>query len=214
MVLARIEIEHMRHGGAENGHLPVTYGDFVAYGIHRHAIGPAIRELASLGFIEITQRGRAGNREFRSPSVYRLTYRHAKHAPGDGTHEWRWIQSMEHAEEIAKRARSNTDETNISVVRRKRIEEERKSKTPVMENAKFQCRKPSPTATRSRWRKPVTTTPVMDIGTTIDISGEPGLFLGPKAESLAQRNVKPSLARRPEAYSLPPKAPPSPETPW
>jgi hypothetical protein len=126
----------------------------VAYGIHRHAIAPAIRELAALGFIEITQRGRAGNREFRSPSIYRLTYRHAKHAPGDGTHEWRWIQSMEQAHEIAESARSNTDETNISVVRRKRIEERRKNKNPVTENAKFQCRKPSPTAPRSRWRKP------------------------------------------------------------
>jgi hypothetical protein len=154
MVLARIEIEHMHHGGTENGHLPVTYDNFVAYGIHRHAIAPAIRELVALGFIEVTERGRAGNRDFRSPSRYRLTYRHAKNAAGDGTHEWRWIQTMEQAEEVAKRARSNTDETNISVVRRKRIEEQGRNKTPVTENAKFQCRKPSPTAPRSRWRKP------------------------------------------------------------
>src|SRR6516165_5946692 len=72
MVLDRIEIEHMHHGGVENGNLPVTYDDFVEYGIHRHGIAPAIRELEGLGFIEITQRGRAGNREFRSPSKYPL----------------------------------------------------------------------------------------------------------------------------------------------
>jgi hypothetical protein len=48
-VLARIEIEHAHHGGAENGKLPVTYDHFVEYGLHRHAVGPAIRELVSLG---------------------------------------------------------------------------------------------------------------------------------------------------------------------
>jgi hypothetical protein len=54
MVLDRIEIEHMHHGGRENGNLPVTYNDFVVYGIHRHGISPAIRESQALGFIEIT----------------------------------------------------------------------------------------------------------------------------------------------------------------
>jgi hypothetical protein len=140
-VLDRIEIEHMHHGGVENGNLPVTYDDFVEHGIHRHAISPAIRELEALGFIEITQRGRAGNREFRSPSKYRLTYRNAKGAPGDGTHEWRWITSLEQAEEIARRARTPPTRPTS---RRRRTE------NPVMENANFQCRKPSPTAPRSR----------------------------------------------------------------
>jgi hypothetical protein len=154
MVLDRIEIEHMHHGGAENGHLPVTYDDFVKYGLHRHAIGPALRELAELGFIEVTERGCAGNREFRSPSKYRLTYCPAKSARGNGTHEWRFVQSLEQANEIARRARDNIDQTNISIRRRRRTEKASKNKTPVTENAKFQCRKPSPTAPRSRWRKP------------------------------------------------------------
>jgi hypothetical protein len=148
LVLARIEIEHMHHGGAENGHLPVTYDDFVQYGIHRHAIAPAIRELAALGFIEITQRGRAGNREFRAPSKYRLTYRNAKGAPGDGTHEWRWIQSSEQAHEIAKRARGTSDQTDISVIRQRPAEKESRSKTAVTKNAAFQCRKLSLRAAR------------------------------------------------------------------
>jgi hypothetical protein len=111
MVLARIEIEHAHHGGKENGRLPVTYDDFVRYGIHRHAIAPAIRELAALGFIEITQRGRAGNAEFRSPSMYRLTYRNAKDERGDGTHEWQRIETIEQAEAIAKIARRDSDQT-------------------------------------------------------------------------------------------------------
>src|SRR5262249_26631794 len=35
------------------------------YGIDRHAIGPAIRELVALGFVEITEHGRAGNADWR-----------------------------------------------------------------------------------------------------------------------------------------------------
>ena len=73
-VLDRIEIEHADHGGNDNGRLPVTYDDFERDGIHRHAIGPAIRETVALGFAEITERGRAGNAEFRSPHKFRLTY--------------------------------------------------------------------------------------------------------------------------------------------
>src|SRR6266516_5120824 len=60
-VLDRLEIEHAHHGGNDNGKLPCTYEHFVDYGVHRLAIGPALRELEALGFIEITERGRAGN---------------------------------------------------------------------------------------------------------------------------------------------------------
>src|SRR6516165_8922526 len=80
-VLDRIEIEHADHGGNDNGRLPVTYDDFERYGIHRHAIGPAIRETVALGFAEITERGRAGNAEFRSPHKFRLTYFRVGRAP-------------------------------------------------------------------------------------------------------------------------------------
>jgi hypothetical protein len=40
-ILDRLEIELADHGGADNGKLPVTYDDFVRYGLHRHAIYPA-----------------------------------------------------------------------------------------------------------------------------------------------------------------------------
>jgi hypothetical protein len=53
-VLDRLEIELADHGGVDNGKLPVTYEDFVRYGIERHAIAPALRELVALGFIEVT----------------------------------------------------------------------------------------------------------------------------------------------------------------
>jgi hypothetical protein len=46
--LDRIEIEHLRHGGKENGRLPVTYDQFIEYGVmSRRFIGPALRELVA-----------------------------------------------------------------------------------------------------------------------------------------------------------------------
>jgi len=102
-VLDRIEIEHADHGGNENGRLPVTYDDFERYGIHRHSIAAAIRETVALGFTEITERGRAGNAEFRSPHKFRLTYFHVRRAPP--THEWQRIKTVEEAQALATAAR-------------------------------------------------------------------------------------------------------------
>jgi hypothetical protein len=135
-VLDRIEIEMAHHGGTENGKLPVTYDDFEAYGIERHAIAPAIRELVALGFIEITEKGRAGNAEHRTPNLYRLTYRPAKGIFADGTHEWRKAASdLAEAEKIAKMARGQ--------------------KTfPSGENATFQCGKPPPKTPNPQCGKP------------------------------------------------------------
>src|SRR5215204_1506892 len=84
-VLDRIEIEMGHHGGTDNGRLPVTFDDFRRFGMDRQAIAPGIREAVALGFLEVTERGCAGNREYRTPSHYQLTYRHAKGLPADGT---------------------------------------------------------------------------------------------------------------------------------
>jgi hypothetical protein len=113
-VLSRLEIEHARHGGAENGELPVTYDDIEKYGLHRRQIAPALRELVALGFVEVTKRGSAGNAEFRAPSLYRLTYRHRKDEPGDGTHEYRKIETVEQAEKLAEAARPDADPRKIA----------------------------------------------------------------------------------------------------
>jgi hypothetical protein len=128
-VLARIEIEHAHHGGNDNGKLPVTYDDFVHYGVNRHAVGPAIRECGALGFTEITERGYAGNAEFRRPNKFRLTYIHTGRA--QPTYEWDRIKSIEEAEAIARQARLRVESTR------------RKNRKPVSVSAKFRCRKPS-----------------------------------------------------------------------
>jgi hypothetical protein len=106
--LDRIEIELANHGGHGNGELVVTYEQFVEYGVHRNAIGPALRELEALGFIEITEHGVAGNAAERAPNQFRLTYRNAGRAKP--THEWRRITSTEEAMMAAQDARSNLRE--------------------------------------------------------------------------------------------------------
>ncbi len=84
---------------------PVTYAQFRAYGIDKEAIAPATRELRALGLIEITQRGRAGNADFRRPNFFRLTF-----LPTSGaapTNEWAKIDSLKDAETIAAYARAD-----------------------------------------------------------------------------------------------------------
>ena len=105
-ILARLEIELYQHGGEDNGKLIVTYDHFVEHGIDRNAIAPALRELEALGFIEIPERGRAGN--WHEPSKYRLTYRPVGRARP--THEWGHVQTMEQAQAIARAARKTAAE--------------------------------------------------------------------------------------------------------
>jgi hypothetical protein len=58
----------------------------------------------ALGFVEITEAGRAGNAEFRKPNLFRLTYLHTQVGPTD---EWQKISENE-ADAIARTARSST----------------------------------------------------------------------------------------------------------
>lgn len=101
--LDRLEIELGHHGGDDNGRLPSTYEQLEEYGMDRHSIAPAIREAVALGFVEITEHGRAGNREYRRPTLFRLTYRHTRKA--NPTDEWRKVETIEQAQAIAKAAR-------------------------------------------------------------------------------------------------------------
>jgi hypothetical protein len=101
--LSRIEIERAHHAGHDNGKLPVTYDQFVEYGVHGDAIAPALRELEALGFIEVTERGRAGNAEWRRPNLFRLTFHHVDRAAP--TNEWQRIKTDEDAVMSAKAAR-------------------------------------------------------------------------------------------------------------
>lgn len=103
-VFDRIQIEHAHHGGKENGRLPVTFRDFNEYGIHWNSIAPAIREVAALGFIRITQEGIASNKEFRIPNMFALTHLATNKEPKP-TEDWRRIKTVKEAGTIAAAAR-------------------------------------------------------------------------------------------------------------
>ena len=149
--LDRIEIELAQHGGRDNGRLPVTYDDFQHYGISRHQIAPAIRELVALKFIEITKPGRAGNAEFREPNLFRLTYRHTKRE--EPSHDWRRIATAHQAAKLARQARVPAHK--------------KKFRTPVSVSAK-----PSPgNRHRNHSAETNTTGHSVETNTTLDISG-------------------------------------------
>src|SRR5262249_48832457 len=71
-ILARLEIELMRHRGTNNGRIICTYDDFAEYGIRRRSISRGLRNLRRVGLLEVTQRGRRD--ALRNPHHYRLPY--------------------------------------------------------------------------------------------------------------------------------------------
>jgi hypothetical protein len=103
-ILAVIEIEHMRHGGVENGRLIVTRRQFEKRGIHKDAIAPALRALEALGFIEITERGVAGVGDHVQAHRFRLTY-----VQPNPTDEWRKFYDANMARATAETARQSTN---------------------------------------------------------------------------------------------------------
>jgi hypothetical protein len=89
-VVSRVEIELAKHGGNDNGRLPVTKQDFIDYGVHNAAVAPSIREAEALGFIRVTERGRGGNSEHRKPNLFWLTFAHARNSQFEpATNDWR-----------------------------------------------------------------------------------------------------------------------------
>jgi hypothetical protein len=85
-ILERLEIEHLTHGGAQNGHLAVSYAQFISYGVSRKAIRPALSAGVPLGLLEVIQTDEWVG-DIRAPNEYRLTYVPSKdrRAPTD---EW------------------------------------------------------------------------------------------------------------------------------
>jgi hypothetical protein len=172
-VLERLEIELYHHGGKpeENGRLACTFEHFVEFGIHRHAIAPAIREAVALGFVEITRQGCAGNANYRQPTLYRLTYRFCG-SQQETTDEWRQIKTIEEAEATSERARSQ------------RSERRPKNKSPVPENALT----PVPETITGNDHFPVpetiTTVPMPETITTSISRGVPPA-LGPRPPAVA-----------------------------
>jgi hypothetical protein len=94
-VLSRIELEHLAHGGRNNGNLIVPYNDFEVYCVgHRRVITRGLREAEALGLLQII-RGRGGNGEFCAPNQYRLTYLPC--GSDQPTDDWNEIKSIDDA---------------------------------------------------------------------------------------------------------------------
>ena len=102
-ILSVVEIEHMRHGGVENGRLIVTRRQFEKRGIHKDAIAPSLRALEALGFIEI-ERGAAGIGDQAQAHRFRLTY-----VQPNPTDEWRKHHNRDMARAVAETARQSAD---------------------------------------------------------------------------------------------------------
>jgi hypothetical protein len=102
-ILNIIEIEHMRHGGKENGRLVVTRRQFEKRGIHKDAIAPGLRALEALGFVEI-EHGAAGVGDQAQAHRFRLTY-----VQPNPTDEWRKFHDPAMARAVAESARKSSD---------------------------------------------------------------------------------------------------------
>lgn len=141
LVISRIEVELAHHGGNDNGRLPVTTDQFVTFGMHRGSVAPAIREAEALGFIRITERGRAGDAEHGAPNRFFLTFTHGRNSRQEPpTHDWRHIKTKEEAEEIARVARAEKNPN--AVAHGKRSWRSRHAKTfPGTENSHASVRK-------------------------------------------------------------------------
>jgi len=144
-IMDRLEIELAQHGfkPEENGFLPCTYEDFVEYGVHRHAISPAIRELVALGFVDVSRKGSAGNAEHRQATLFLLTYRPSG-SDVVTKNSWRRILSLEEAEAVARAARAGKADRRASEFGRLGAKSRwaKVKQPPVMETAPTKNRTP------------------------------------------------------------------------
>ena len=87
-ILERLEIEHLRHGGFNNGELFVSYLQFVEFGLSKRSIKPALELGQRLGLLEVIQETENHLSDIRGANSYRLTYVPAK-GKAAPTDEWK-----------------------------------------------------------------------------------------------------------------------------
>ena len=123
--LAVIETKLLDQGGKydETGGVPVEYEEFIAYGVPKNLVKPALNGLDELGLMRVTKPGRGGNANHRSAGHYCLPYLKARdHVNNEvrPTDEWRkWEpansepkevkRAVEEAERAVKKARAKKD---------------------------------------------------------------------------------------------------------
>ena len=107
LILERLEIEHLRHGGKHNGGLCVSYRQFEEYGVSPRTIRPSLSLGEALGLMQVIQIQEVAG-DIRPENMYRLTYvpERDKKAPTD---EWRYVTADQIAKAVEEfRARTTT----------------------------------------------------------------------------------------------------------
>jgi len=173
-VISRLELELCYHGGNDNGKLPVTFDDFVEYGIDRASVAPALREGEALGFFRITDRGRGGNREYRAPNKFYLTFAFGRESRAKPpTDDWRKIKSIEDAKAIACVARATMDQRAVAHGK-KHAEKRTEKQKPGSGKYNASMRQPQTEKENGPMRKlPATGSPEKPLLLSISRVGEP-----------------------------------------
>jgi hypothetical protein len=174
-MLAVIEIEHMRHGGVENGRLIVTRRQFEKRGVPLKAIAPGLRALEILGFIEITERGAAGIGEHAQAHRFRLTYVQPK-----PTDEWRKHNELARASAEAEAARANANVRARRLGLRGAQKQNAGSQTDTGKVSKWTPAPPSEEVETASIGVQMDTGPGSRLDTTIYISGDRGRVPSPE----------------------------------
>jgi len=198
LAMHRIELEHMVHGGAENGRLQVTRRQFEEWGVHRDAIGPAIREIAALGFAEVTEHGHAGVGGHGVSNRFRLTYVNTK-SREQPTNEWQLITTIEEAERIARAARENKDQRARDIGARGGRATRKRFFSATETMAESATEKPWPTRGIMRPRKPWPLSIISESGGGGDGGHTPSVDVGnapPAAGDAALSPMHPRVTRR------------------
>jgi hypothetical protein len=73
-VLEFFELEHLKHGGKENGLLKGTRRQLTEFGVSAQFVKGAIEENIKRGLLEVTCRGGYAGGARQTPSLYRITY--------------------------------------------------------------------------------------------------------------------------------------------
>lgn len=103
-LIDRVMLEHMAHGGAENGTLAVTYADLAAWGIRVNSIAPTIAEVVALGLID-HRAGRPSHIAGKGhPQVFKLAWLPDCEG-GPATDGWKRFKSVKQAAEVVKGVR-------------------------------------------------------------------------------------------------------------
>src|SRR5438067_2097010 len=96
-IVMRVALEHLKHGGVDNGRLPVTYADFKRDGVRHNNVREAIQIATNLGWIERRDPGEVpwhGN--VRAPGMFAVTWL-PRHDGAPATNRWRHLATDQDA---------------------------------------------------------------------------------------------------------------------